>query len=101
MEHEVKKAISLKYDDNAPFVAAKGESKYAEDIIAMAKELGIYVHKDPVLLSHLEKLKEGENVPKPLFVVVAEIIAYSYMLQGKTPESWTDIQGDRHINRNI
>lgn len=98
-EEEIQKAISIKYDDKAPFVAAKGESKYAQDIIDMAKELGIYVHKDPVLLKHLENLKEGDSIPKPLFLVVAEIIAYSYYLQGKTPESWRDSQGNRHVNR--
>jgi type III secretion system FlhB-like substrate exporter len=101
MTDDVNKAISIKYDDNAPFIAAKGESKYADEIVEMAKELGIYVHKDPQLMKHLENLKEGENIPRPLFVVIAEIIAYSYYLQGKTPESWTDSEGVRHVNRNI
>lgn len=94
-------AISLRYDqskDEAPIVTAKGEGKYAEDIIKMAEELGVYVHKDPVLLEHLQKLSEGDKIPKPLFMIISEIIVYSYYLQGKTPEHYTDIEGHRHIN---
>lgn len=97
--NEEQKAISLRYNsaiDKIPTVAAKGDGKYAEDIIKMAEELGIYVHKDPVLLKHLEKLNEGEGIPKPLFLIISEIIAYSYYLQGKTPECYTDAEG-RHV----
>ncbi|MGN1393063.1 MAG: EscU/YscU/HrcU family type III secretion system export apparatus switch protein [Succinivibrionaceae bacterium] len=97
--NDLPKAISLRYDqtkDKVPIVAQKGEGKVADDIINMAKELGLYVHKDPTLLHHLDKLQEGEGIPKPLFLVISEIIAYSYYLQGKTPESYRDSQG-RHI----
>ncbi|WP_406042191.1 EscU/YscU/HrcU family type III secretion system export apparatus switch protein [Succinimonas sp.] len=99
MEQE-KSAIALKYDaasGKAPEVSAKGTGKVANDIVAMAEEMGIYVHRDPVLLKNLENLKEGETIPKPLFLIISEIIAYSYFLQGKTPEMWRDSQGV-HVN---
>lgn len=104
MDELPKKAVSLKYDsatDNVPTVAAKGEGKYADEIIAMAEELGIYVHKDPALLKHLDNLKEGDSIPKPLFLVISEIIAYSYLLQGRTPETWTSKDGNKHVNKNV
>jgi flagellar biosynthesis protein len=104
MDENPQKAISLKFDaskDTVPIVAAKGDGKYAEDIIGMAKELGVYVHKDPTLLKHLDNLKEGDSIPRPLFLVISEIIAYSYFLQGKTPESWTSKDGNKHINKKV
>ena len=99
MEQE-KTAIALKYDESsgrAPSVSAKGTGKVADDIVAMAEEMGIYVHKDPVLLKNLENLREGDTIPKPLFMISSEILAYSYYLQGKTPEMWRDSEGT-HVN---
>ncbi len=101
-EHE-QSAIALRYrqdQDTTPVVTEKGTGKIADDIINMAKELGIYVHKDPVLFKHLENLKEGDKIPTPLFLVISEIIAYSYYLQGKTPERWRDADGE-HIRTKI
>lgn len=96
-------AISIKYDtstNSAPVIVAKGEGKYAEDIISMANELGMYVHKDPVLFENLKHLSEGDSIPKPLYLIISEIIAYSYYLQGKTPERYVDKDGT-HIRTNV
>lgn len=91
-------AISYNEEKKSPFVSALGYESRAQAIIDMAKELGVYVHKDPVLLNELKALKEGEKVPEQLFQIIAEILAFSYLLQGKTPESYVRADGTKAIN---
>ncbi|MGN1280718.1 MAG: EscU/YscU/HrcU family type III secretion system export apparatus switch protein [Succinivibrio sp.] len=91
-------AISYNEGDKSPFVSALGYESRAQAIIDMAKELGIYVHKDPVLLNELKSLKEGEQVPEQLFMIIAQILAFSYHLQGKTPEKYTREDGTVAVN---
>lgn len=91
-------AISYNEEKKSPFVSALGYESRAQAIIDMAKELGVYVHKDPVLLNELKALKEGEQVPEQLFQIIAEILAFSYLLQGKTPESYARADGTKAIN---
>ena len=86
-------AISYNEEKKSPFVSALGYESRAQAIIDMAKELGVYIHKDPVLLNELKALKEGEQVPEQLFQIIAEILAFSYLLQGKTPESYVRADG--------
>ena len=57
-------AISYNEEKKSPFVSALGYESRAQAIIDMAKELGVYIHKDPVLLNELKALKEGEQVPE-------------------------------------
>ena len=66
-------AISYNEEKKSPFVSALGYESRAQAIIDMAKELGVYVHKDPVLLNELKALKEGEQVPEQLFQIIAAI----------------------------
>lgn len=91
-------AISYNEEKKSPFVSALGYESRAQAIIDMAKELGVYIHKDPVLLNELKALKEGEQVPEQLFKIIAEILAFSYLLQGKTPESYVRADGTKAIN---
>lgn len=91
-------AISYNEETKSPFVSALGYESRAQAIIDMAKELGVYIHKDPVLLNELKALKEGEQVPEQLFQIIAEILAFSYLLQGKTPESYVRADGTKAIN---
>ena len=91
-------AISCNEEKKSPFVSALGYESRAQAIIDMAKELGVYIHKDPVLLNELKALKEGEQVPEQLFQIIAEILAFSYLLQGKTPESYVRADGTKAIN---
>ena len=91
-------AISYNEEKKSPFVSALGYESSAQAIIDMAKELGVYIHKDPVLLNELKALKEGEQVPEQLFQIIAEILAFSYLLQGKTPESYVRADGTKAIN---
>lgn len=93
-------AVGISYNEEkkSPFVSALGYESRAQAIIDMAKELGVYIHKDPVLLNELKALKEGEQVPEQLFQIIAEILAFSYLLQGKTPESYVRADGTKAIN---
>ena len=91
-------AISYNEEKKSPFVSALGYESRAQDIIDMTKKLGVYVHQDPVLLNELKALKEGEQVPEQLFQIIAEILAFSYLLQGKTPESYVRADGTKAIN---
>ncbi len=96
-------AVGISYDedkDAAPVISSKGEGAMADAIVAMANELGIYIHRDERLLQELKCLKEGEEIPRELFEVIATILAFSYMLQGKTPQAWTRPDGSRAININ-
>ncbi len=98
--HELE-AAALSYDegkDAAPTLSAKGSGQRAQDIVKMAQELGIYVHQDQTLLNELKRLQEGEEVPPQLFGIIATILSFSYLLQGKTPENWTRPDGSRAIN---
>jgi flagellar biosynthesis protein len=87
-----KTATALQYEGKrAPTVTAKGHGELAEDIIALAREHGILVHQDDELSKLLSQLELGEQIPPQLYVVIAELIAFSYVMQGKFPENWHNI----------
>lgn len=87
-----KSAVGLKYDGNAaPKVIAKGHGDLAEEIIECAKEHGVLVHEDEQLTKLLAQLDLGDDIPKQLYVIIAELIAFSYVLQGKFPENWNNV----------
>ncbi|SEA48965.1 EscU/YscU/HrcU family type III secretion system export apparatus switch protein [Alkalimonas amylolytica] len=87
-----KSATALKYDGkSAPKVVAKGHGELAEDILSIAKEHGILVHEDEELSKLLTGLELGESIPTELYLIIAELIAFSYVLQGKFPDKWHNI----------
>ena len=87
-----KRAVGIKYNESepsqAPTIVAKGYDDLAEAIIASAKENGVLIHEDPYLSEFLATLDLGQSIPESLYYVIAELLAYSYVLQGKVPESW-------------
>ncbi len=84
------RAIALKYDEiNAPKLVAKGESEIASEIIKIAQEYGVPLYENSELVDILAKLELGDEIPEVLYRVIAEIIAFAYHLQGKTPEGFT------------
>lgn len=90
--HSQKSATAIKYDGkSAPTIVAKGHGELAEDIIALAREHGVLIHQDDELNRLLGQLQLGDNIPKELYIVIAELIAFSYVLQGKFPEQWQNI----------
>jgi flagellar biosynthesis protein len=91
-KYKRKTATALQYSGKAaPTVTAKGHGELAEDIIKLAKEHGVLVHQDDELSKLLSQLNLDEQIPQQLYIVIAELIAFSYVLQGKFPENWHNI----------
>ena len=81
-------AIALEYDGNrAPFITATGENDVAEDIIELAKKHDIPLMESHGLANLLAQLELGAEIPEVLYLTIAQIIAFVYMLQGKTPDT--------------
>ncbi len=81
-----KKAVALRYQadkDNVPKVTAKGSGKIAERIIEIANEHGIPVQSNPDLVEVLSKLNIEEEIPASAYVIVAELLAFAYSVNGK------------------
>lgn len=96
MEKKNKSAVGIKYQEGnkeAPKVIAKGFGDLADEIIQIAKQNGVLVHEDPYLSEFLTTLDLGQEIPEQLYHVIAELIAFSYVLQGKFPESWAQSHG--------
>lgn len=83
-------AVALSYDGiNAPRVTAKGGGELAQRILEIAEQCGIPLHEDPDLLLLLSRLELGEEIPRALYVAVAQVIAFAYIVSGKVPKQYT------------
>jgi flagellar biosynthesis protein len=86
-------AVALAYQtgDLAPKVVAKGRGLIAEEIIARAREHGVFVHESKELVSLLMQVDLDRHIPPTLYRVVAELLAWLYHIDalqrtaGKTP----------------
>ncbi|WP_152207504.1 EscU/YscU/HrcU family type III secretion system export apparatus switch protein [Marinobacter changyiensis] len=79
-------AVALKYDGKrAPTVAASGLDDIADEIIRIAREHGVPLYENPELATILARLELDEEIPDTLYRVIAEILAFAFNLQGKTP----------------
>lgn len=78
-----KSAVALAYreTDAAPRVIAKGRGLIAEEIIARAKEHGVYVHESAELVSLLMQVDLDERIPPLLYRAVAELLAWLYQME--------------------
>ncbi len=77
-------AVALGYDaekDSAPRVLASGQGAVAEKIIALARQNGILIKEDPLLVAALAVLEVDTLIPPELYSVVAEVLAYVYRVQ--------------------
>lgn len=85
-KQEPLRAIALEYDgENAPIVTASGEGAIAEEILRIAREHNIPLREDALLAELLSDLNLGEEIPPMLYRVIAEVIAYAYLISGKVP----------------
>lgn len=83
---EQTQAIALFYDGkNTPTVSATGEDELAEEIIRIAREAGVPLYENPALARSLANLQLGDEIPELLYRAIAEVIAYAYVVRGKTP----------------
>jgi flagellar biosynthesis protein len=78
-------AVALEYDgSSAPRITAKGRGEIAQRILALAEENEIPLHEDPDLVTLLSQLELGMEIPTNLYVAVAEVLAFTYMMSGKS-----------------
>lgn len=76
-------AVALTYEarDGAPRVVAKGSGHIAEEIIARAREAGVFVHESPELVALLMQVDLDDRIPPTLYIAVAELLAWIYRLE--------------------
>jgi len=78
------RAAALEFDASrhaAPRLVAKGDGLIAERILALAREHGIPIREDRVLVDLLSRLDLNDQIPAELYGVVAEVIAWVYRMQ--------------------
>jgi flagellar biosynthesis protein len=81
-----KKAVALRYTpprDQAPKVTAKGSGFLAQKIIELAREHGVPIKEDPVLIQILSQLDFYQEIPPSIYIVVAEILAFVYSVNNR------------------
>lgn len=84
-----KQFVALKYDQkSAPKVIAKAYGSLAEELLDIAKENDVMIHQDKELSQFLQRLEMGQEIPKELYLIIAELIAFAFVLQGKFPDNW-------------
>jgi flagellar biosynthesis protein len=74
-------AAALAYDPTGPAppeLVALGRGLTAEEIVRLAREHGVPVHQDAGLVEALAKLEVGRTIPRELYAVVAEVLAFVY-----------------------
>ncbi len=76
-------AVALAYEPGglAPRVVAKGRGLIAEEIVARAREAGVFVHESRELVSLLMQVDMDAHIPPQLYVAVAELLAWLYRLE--------------------
>ncbi|HET9113259.1 MAG TPA: EscU/YscU/HrcU family type III secretion system export apparatus switch protein [Burkholderiales bacterium] len=82
-ESRLPSAVALAYQtgDAAPRVIAKGKGPIAEEIIARAKEHGIFVHESRELVALLLQIDLDQSIPPALYRAVAELLAWLYQIE--------------------
>jgi len=84
-------AIALQYDgESAPTITAKGQGGLAQEIIELALANNIPLDNNPELVNVLSSIPLGDEIPEDLYIAVAEVIAFAYLLSGKIPDNFTE-----------
>ena len=55
--------------------------------MAVAREHGVPLHQDPGLVEALAKLDIGTVIPRELYAVVAEVLAFVYSVDAEAANS--------------
>lgn len=82
------KAVALDYDaarDAAPKIVATGRGAVAAQIVQIALDRGVKVREDADLIEILAAIDVDSPIPLPAFAAVAEILAYVYRAERRTP----------------
>jgi flagellar biosynthetic protein FlhB len=85
-------SVALKYDKHgsgAPRVVAKGQDLIALKIRSIAIEHDVAIYEEPPLARALHGTTEiGDEIPGPLFLAVARVLAYVYHLRKSAPTDY-------------
>ncbi len=84
-----KSAVAITYEAgaSAPRVVAKGRGLIAQAILERAEAAGVYVHESPELVALLMQVELDDAIPPQLYVAVAELLAWLYMLDQRATAS--------------
>ena len=77
---------ALHYDPvgiDPPEIIATGRGLMAEEIVALAQEHGVPIHQDAGLVEALAKLDVGTQIPRELYAVVAEVLAFVFSVDAE------------------
>ncbi|MFD2272947.1 EscU/YscU/HrcU family type III secretion system export apparatus switch protein [Undibacterium arcticum] len=82
-EPKLQHAVALAYQTNdaAPKIVAKGRGLIADEIIARAKEHGVFVHESKELVALLMQVELDQHIPPALYRAVAELLAWLYHIE--------------------
>jgi flagellar biosynthesis protein len=83
-------AAALHYDPTGPAppeIIATGRGLVAEAIVAVAREHGVPLHQDPGLVEALSMLNIGSVIPRELYAVVAEVLAFVYTVDAEAAKN--------------
>jgi flagellar biosynthesis protein len=85
----MRNAVALAYQagTGAPKVVATGKGMMADQIIAKAKESGVYVHQSRELVALLMDVELDQSIPPNLYRSVAELLAWLYKIDAALPPS--------------
>jgi flagellar biosynthesis protein len=85
MKEKMKKAAALSYTegDEAPRVTAIGKGEIAERIIKTAKENDVPLFENEELVTTLLQFDLGQEIPKELYSVVAEVLIFVSDIENK------------------
>jgi flagellar biosynthesis protein len=79
-------AAALSYDPlgpEPPEIVAVGRGLAAEEIVRLAREHDVPIHQDAGLVEALAKLEVGQTLPRELYAVVAEVLAFVYAVDAE------------------
>lgn len=83
---QASEAVALSYDGvSVPKVSARGEDELAQAIIQLAIAHEVPVYENASLMKWLAQLEVGDEIPESLYRIIAEILAFVYALEGRTP----------------
>lgn len=85
MKDKMKKAAALSFTEGneAPRVTAVGKGEVAERIIRTAKENDVPLFENSDLVTTLLQLDLGQEIPRELYNVVAEILVFVSDIENK------------------
>ena len=77
-------AVALHYSGcGAPRVVAKGSGLVADNIIATARAHGVPLDEDAALAGALSRVDLGREIPRELYVAVAQVLAFAWNINKK------------------